>query len=296
MANEEHIAWLRKGVSAWNDWRRKNPKINPDLSGANLDGMYLECVNFENTNLEGANLSNCKLRWSTFKNASIDRITLSGADIAKTSLSSILEEQKIAQKRQEKLRWHSQISLQEYSQNISSQDFNPGSIGELSGFSKHYQDAIEESLRSFVGNGNDVACFGCYVYEFGHCEMCGHNRIKWHYILVNLQTKRQMIAGSECIQNYQIILTKWGYRPEYVVFPNSLRPYTKWIFEKNPYAIIFNDDVIRYSDGSCEDLISNMKDDSRLKHYRYVKVSHSRDHSEMISVDKSMQNNSGHLD
>ena len=36
MANDEHLAILKKGVDAWNAWRDKNPDIRPDLSEANL--------------------------------------------------------------------------------------------------------------------------------------------------------------------------------------------------------------------------------------------------------------------
>jgi hypothetical protein len=31
MANEEHLAILRKGVEAWNAWRKENPDIRPEL-------------------------------------------------------------------------------------------------------------------------------------------------------------------------------------------------------------------------------------------------------------------------
>ena len=34
MANDEHVAILKKGVDTWNAWRRENPDIRPDLSGA----------------------------------------------------------------------------------------------------------------------------------------------------------------------------------------------------------------------------------------------------------------------
>ena len=33
MASKKHVARLRQGVDAWNQWRRENPKICPDLSG-----------------------------------------------------------------------------------------------------------------------------------------------------------------------------------------------------------------------------------------------------------------------
>jgi hypothetical protein len=36
MANDEHVALLKKGVDAWNEWRKENPEIQPDLSDANL--------------------------------------------------------------------------------------------------------------------------------------------------------------------------------------------------------------------------------------------------------------------
>ena len=33
MANEEHVAQLKQGVNAWNDWYRENPNALPALSG-----------------------------------------------------------------------------------------------------------------------------------------------------------------------------------------------------------------------------------------------------------------------
>ena len=41
MANDEHVALLKKGVAAWNAWRRDNPGIRPDFSGADLRGVNL---------------------------------------------------------------------------------------------------------------------------------------------------------------------------------------------------------------------------------------------------------------
>ena len=52
MANDEHFAILKQGVAAWNEWRRENPDIRPDLSGANLRGAKLS-----GANLRGADLS-----------------------------------------------------------------------------------------------------------------------------------------------------------------------------------------------------------------------------------------------
>ncbi len=66
MADEEHLAILEKGVEAWNRWREENPRIRPDLSGANLRGA----------NLNGANLSY----------ANLNRAELSGADLSIANL------------------------------------------------------------------------------------------------------------------------------------------------------------------------------------------------------------------
>jgi uncharacterized protein YjbI with pentapeptide repeats len=67
MANKEHLARLRQGVEAWNEWRAANRDIRPDLSQANLSG---------------ANLSRADLSW-----ADLTRATLAGADLSQADLS-----------------------------------------------------------------------------------------------------------------------------------------------------------------------------------------------------------------
>jgi uncharacterized protein YjbI with pentapeptide repeats len=42
MANDEHVAMLKKGVDAWNAWRDENPLSRADLLRANLRGADLE--------------------------------------------------------------------------------------------------------------------------------------------------------------------------------------------------------------------------------------------------------------
>lgn len=273
MANKEHLAILvTKGVFDWNDWRRNNPQITPDLSDVNLQGMYLEGANFENVNLKGANLSRCLLRWARFDGAVLDEIKIDGADTLNTNLVAILERQKLAKRRRAQLAEKSQETLQTYNQSLKFLNLGNQDIGTLeSDFSKDYQLKIEESLRAFVRNGDDIACIGCYVYEYGQCEMCGHTPIKWHYVLENLHSHYQLRVGSECIQNYQIILAKWGYNPEYIVFPNCFKGYTRWILDKNPYAITFNDDIVSFFGKDCEELIKTVERNEGLKHYSYVK-------------------------
>ena len=52
MANDDHIAQLKKGVDAWNAWRRDNPKVRPNLVKAKLSA-----VNLTEANLSGATLA-----------------------------------------------------------------------------------------------------------------------------------------------------------------------------------------------------------------------------------------------
>ena len=61
MANDEHVAWLKQGVAAWNTWRYQNPNIRPDLSEAILDGADLRGANLIEADLSRANLYRAKL-------------------------------------------------------------------------------------------------------------------------------------------------------------------------------------------------------------------------------------------
>jgi len=47
MANPEHLARIKQGVSIWNNWRNENPELRPDLGGSDLREL----------NLRGAQLS-----------------------------------------------------------------------------------------------------------------------------------------------------------------------------------------------------------------------------------------------
>ena len=63
MANPEHLKILKQGVDVWNEWREKNPLIEPDLSGANLEYLRLEEIDFNKTNFRKANLTGVYLFW-----------------------------------------------------------------------------------------------------------------------------------------------------------------------------------------------------------------------------------------
>ncbi len=54
MANPEHLDLLKKGVEVWNQWREEHPEIEPDLSGANLEGARLSGAHLERARLSRA--------------------------------------------------------------------------------------------------------------------------------------------------------------------------------------------------------------------------------------------------
>jgi uncharacterized protein YjbI with pentapeptide repeats len=81
MANEEHLKLLRQGVTTWNQWRKGNPEIKPDLSTAYLSGVNLYTAYLNSANLSGASLSETKLGWANLYNANLSRAGLSRADL-----------------------------------------------------------------------------------------------------------------------------------------------------------------------------------------------------------------------
>jgi hypothetical protein len=81
MADEEHVAILKKGVATWNLWRGANAHIRPDLSGAKLGAAYLSEASLLGADLTDANLRNAKLDGATLMSANF-----SGADLIDASL------------------------------------------------------------------------------------------------------------------------------------------------------------------------------------------------------------------
>jgi uncharacterized protein YjbI with pentapeptide repeats len=98
MANSEHLAKLEEGVDAWNDWRKANPGIVPDLNGADLigadlsrvdlDGADLGMANAGNARLGGAGLGGADLIWADLRGADLQGADLSGASIGYTTFGN----------------------------------------------------------------------------------------------------------------------------------------------------------------------------------------------------------------
>jgi hypothetical protein len=78
MANDKHVGQLKKGVAAWNTWRKENPDIRPDLTKANLSGEDLREANFSDVNLRGAVLRDANFKGADLRGAAFIEADLSG--------------------------------------------------------------------------------------------------------------------------------------------------------------------------------------------------------------------------
>ncbi|HMU94698.1 MAG TPA: pentapeptide repeat-containing protein [Anaerolineales bacterium] len=91
MADQKHREIFSQGRKVWNAWRKKNPKIKPDLStlsfrNADLGGFDLRAVFLENSDLRNAQCVGTDLRGAYLYNvdarkANFDKANLSGATL-----------------------------------------------------------------------------------------------------------------------------------------------------------------------------------------------------------------------
>jgi uncharacterized protein YjbI with pentapeptide repeats len=92
MANEEHLALLKQGVDAWNEWKANNPDIRPDLSfamgkGITISGAKLSGVDLSRANLSRADLNRADLIGANLSEANLKEAYLSGADLIGANLT-----------------------------------------------------------------------------------------------------------------------------------------------------------------------------------------------------------------
>src|ERR1039458_10326925 len=66
MANSEHLAKILEGVRAWNDWRKANFKIAPDLREVHLSWADLSEANLRGAHLTGSDLTGASIGYTTF--------------------------------------------------------------------------------------------------------------------------------------------------------------------------------------------------------------------------------------
>lgn len=87
MADSSHIEILNVGVGVWNEWRKNNPHIQPDLYRAHLAEMDLENVNFSNALLIEASLPTAKLAGATLVEANATMAVFQDADLSGCDLT-----------------------------------------------------------------------------------------------------------------------------------------------------------------------------------------------------------------
>ena len=95
MPDSEHIQWLREGVDAWNE-RRKRDEFVPDLENADVSSMFgrdgfadspaseiskLYLGHDGHVNLSGINLSGAKLRGAVLNGVNLSNANLRCADL-----------------------------------------------------------------------------------------------------------------------------------------------------------------------------------------------------------------------
>jgi Pentapeptide repeats (8 copies) len=81
VSNPEHLNEIYKGVKSWNQWRRENPYIAPDLTKANLSSCDLSFADLRDVELCHARLNDAKLA-----SANLTKANLSYTNLSKTCL------------------------------------------------------------------------------------------------------------------------------------------------------------------------------------------------------------------
>jgi hypothetical protein len=86
MANDEHVAILKKGVDTWNKWRKAD-QVEGSLTDADLSGADLSRASLSEANLAGANLSDANLSEAILIQADLTQANLIKANLAGANLS-----------------------------------------------------------------------------------------------------------------------------------------------------------------------------------------------------------------
>jgi hypothetical protein len=86
MVDQHHVSLLRLGAIGWNDWRKENPEVEPDLRNADLKGFDLYRANLRGADLESANLQGANLGAADLTKANLSYSHLSGANLQRAVL------------------------------------------------------------------------------------------------------------------------------------------------------------------------------------------------------------------
>ena len=86
MANSKHLAILKKGVKAWNRWRKEHPEVLPDLMGANFHMVDLIGADLASAKLSGADLVGAVLTTADLRHTDLGYANLTGSDLSAANL------------------------------------------------------------------------------------------------------------------------------------------------------------------------------------------------------------------
>jgi hypothetical protein len=87
VANKKHLAHLKQGVPAWNQWREEHPEIRPDLHKADLHKADLRGADLRGMDLTRAGLHEADLTRADLREADLTTADLTRADLHEASLS-----------------------------------------------------------------------------------------------------------------------------------------------------------------------------------------------------------------
>lgn len=93
MANPQHLQFIVSfSANEWNNWRKENPHIIPDLRDANVAGVDLSQFNLKKANLMGANLSQTNLTGTNLSKADLTSVKANNTDFCQAILTGVIIE------------------------------------------------------------------------------------------------------------------------------------------------------------------------------------------------------------
>lgn len=107
--NKDHLKILDQGVETWNNWRKSNPNVKPDLRLAKLINQNLKNANLSNSDLGGVDftksilyevdfsgsyMAECNLTEVNMTLSNLRRATLWGANLHRANVSDVKWDQK----------------------------------------------------------------------------------------------------------------------------------------------------------------------------------------------------------
>ncbi len=164
MANPAHEALLRQGLEDWNQWRRQNRSVIPDLEGlaqsaANLSGADLSHALLSGAMLIRARLIGADLRYADLRQAQLHEADFTDADLFRANLEgAALPGAKLRRSRLRgaNLRGASVTVVDFRSADMSEADFTRADLRESLGAGATLERANLERAELFGCRLNDV--------------------------------------------------------------------------------------------------------------------------------------------